>query len=137
MNVKTKAVYYCDHCRKHGLSRHSMERHEQGCTMNPARACGWQTGGCTSDIGSLAVQMKERAISRDGGSPTFVKDDIDWLHDEVEGCPACMLSALRQSGIEIHYDHAAVRIFDYDDQVLAFRKKEGEEGDRNDYLYAY
>lgn len=35
METKTKQVYYCDHCKKHGLSKHHMERHEKYCNNNP------------------------------------------------------------------------------------------------------
>lgn len=39
--MKSKKVtrYWCDHCNKGGLQRHSMEKHERHCTLNPARAC--------------------------------------------------------------------------------------------------
>jgi hypothetical protein len=36
MNTKIKTVYYCDHCKKHGLSKPAMERHELICKSNPA-----------------------------------------------------------------------------------------------------
>jgi len=35
MESKTKQVYYCDHCKKHGLVRSAMERHELICKKNP------------------------------------------------------------------------------------------------------
>jgi len=35
MKTKTKQVYYCDHCNKHGLSSHMMKYHEKICTKNP------------------------------------------------------------------------------------------------------
>lgn len=39
MRTKTVKRHWCDHCNKAGLSRVAMERHEQHCTMNPARNC--------------------------------------------------------------------------------------------------
>ena len=36
MKTKTKPVYYCDHCKKHGLSRPAMAHHEAICRSNPA-----------------------------------------------------------------------------------------------------
>lgn len=41
MKTITKPVYYCEHCKKHGLSKHAMEHHEQFCNKNPInkRAC--------------------------------------------------------------------------------------------------
>lgn len=35
MIEKTKTVYYCQHCKKHGLSKHAMERHEKYCMSDP------------------------------------------------------------------------------------------------------
>lgn len=35
MKVKTKNVYYCEHCNKHGLSEWQMKRHEILCSRNP------------------------------------------------------------------------------------------------------
>lgn len=35
MKQKTKEVYYCDHCNKHGLVKSAMERHILSCTKNP------------------------------------------------------------------------------------------------------
>ena len=36
MKTLNKPVYYCDYCKKHGLSKSSMVRHELICHMNPA-----------------------------------------------------------------------------------------------------
>ena len=35
MKTTTKEVYYCEHCKKHGLSKHMMARHELLCFKNP------------------------------------------------------------------------------------------------------
>lgn len=35
MKVITKEVFYCDHCKKHGLSKHAMAWHEKHCLKNP------------------------------------------------------------------------------------------------------
>lgn len=35
MKQKTKDVFYCDHCTKHTLSKHSMATHEEFCGHNP------------------------------------------------------------------------------------------------------
>lgn len=55
MITKTKDVFYCEHCKKHGLSKHAMTYHESICTKNPAnkRPCF----GCES------LTQKEAAIS--------------------------------------------------------------------------
>lgn len=35
MKTITKPVYYCEHCKKHGLSKPKMEHHENICFHNP------------------------------------------------------------------------------------------------------
>lgn len=35
MITKTKEVYYCEHCKKHGLSKSAMIYHESICFNNP------------------------------------------------------------------------------------------------------
>lgn len=35
MKKAIKTVYYCQHCKKHGLSKHAMIWHEQWCSSNP------------------------------------------------------------------------------------------------------
>lgn len=36
MRKATKQVYYCEHCKKHGLRKHSMAYHEDICSKNPS-----------------------------------------------------------------------------------------------------
>lgn len=36
MKSKLKTVYYCDHCKKKGLVKSKMKRHEKLCNANPA-----------------------------------------------------------------------------------------------------
>jgi hypothetical protein len=35
MKTKIKEVYYCEFCKKHGLLKHAMIRHESMCWGNP------------------------------------------------------------------------------------------------------
>jgi len=35
MKTKVKEVYYCEHCKKHGLNRLAMAHHELICSNNP------------------------------------------------------------------------------------------------------
>jgi len=35
MKTKTKEVYYCEHCKKHGLVKNKMIYHEAICSKNP------------------------------------------------------------------------------------------------------
>lgn len=35
MKTKLKEVYYCEYCKKHGLSKYQMNYHESICSKNP------------------------------------------------------------------------------------------------------
>lgn len=42
MQTKTKNVYYCEHCKKNGLVKWMIEKHERFCSSNPvnfSRCC--------------------------------------------------------------------------------------------------
>lgn len=121
MIVKQKSVYYCDFCKKHGLSRHAMELHERICTLNPERECRWKLPDHPNGGYALAPLVAELISRR-----PLQQGDIDWLHDEVDGCPACMLAALRQSGPDYHHDDRGQVIFDYQKQVEEAREVERE-----------
>jgi hypothetical protein len=126
MREATKKVYYCDHCKKHGLSRPAMEKHERVCTMNPDRVCRWTIdateGHADFSLRDVIVELQRRA--------PLEQEDIDWLRSTVtdtdEGCPVCMLAALRQSGLDFHHGRRGDLIFDYDVEVQRFRDAERE-----------
>jgi ribosomal protein L37AE/L43A len=125
--AKQKTVYYCEFCKKHGLSRNAMELHERVCTLNPNRTCRWNLKSGEHgevDVPSLAGALHERAEAE--GS--LAQADIDWLRDEVDGCPACMLASLRQSLVEGFHWHGSDRIFDYTAEVERLRTEERELG---------
>ena len=53
--------------------------------------------------------------------------DIADLRERVGYCPACMLAALRQSGVEYHYDYSGgAPLFDYQQEVSDYREHEHE-----------
>ncbi len=117
MKERTKTVYYCDFCKRHGLSRHAMIAHEKRCTMNPSRVCKWG-GPHEPDTKRWSEVMRSRA--------PLTADAVAWLRTETDGCPACMLAALRQSElIDYHYDvETSERIFDYDEEIKRAREEE-------------
>ena len=88
MRTAMRPRYYCDHCNKGNGSPSAMRRHEAGCTLNPTRVCGM----C-------------RMQADDGGpDPAPPRDELVRIMDEVgfdamreaaNGCPACILAALR------------------------------------------
>lgn len=124
MRTVRKDVFYCDHCKLRRLSRIAMEKHERHCTMNPQRTCRWVIDEKRHDfdIPRLASALRENA--------PLLPTDIQRLRVEVEGCPACMLAALRQSGVEYHYNYkTSDHLFNYKEEVEKFRREEREAAD--------
>lgn len=118
MREQKKTVYYCIFCKKHGLMRGAMEKHERHCTMNPERVCRWGDNPHSVEYVDIAQVMAE--------SDPLRAQEITWLRKRVDNCPACMLSVLRQSGLhEYHYDlKTGERIFDYKEEIERFRELE-------------
>lgn len=134
MRVLIKKVYYCDHCKRHGLSRAAMEKHERYCTLNPERVCRWV-------LMAYPPRSHGRTHTFRKGLPRWLrlrapltKADIDELRERVNECPACMLAALRQSGVEYHYDYTnGGLLFNYEDEVEEYRKAEREFWQEQEY----
>jgi hypothetical protein len=87
MKELTKKVYYCDHCKKHGLVKHHIKRHESGCLRNPQREC--KLCGATKNFvleynADQLTQLPDKFASH---------ETVQKISDEC-GCPACVLSAL-------------------------------------------
>ena len=61
MKTKTKKVYYCEYCKKHGLHSGYMLSHEESCKMNPQRVCN--LNGCIShpEIFSRVIEKYSNA----------------------------------------------------------------------------
>lgn len=129
MRTVKKKVHYCDFCRKHGMSMPAMAKHEAHCTMNPNRSCRWKF------YGREHKPLPTRLLVADlhTRSP-LSEDDIEWLRGMVSGCPACMLAALRQSGLQYHFtpNHHHAVLWDYGKEVERFRDEErrADEGDQ-------
>lgn len=139
MTEKTKTVFYCDFCRKHGLSRRAMEKHELYCTMNPNRRCRWYLNDYYPSArmlssGSDTTHRMRRGLPRwvrifalaDEYTPPEEREKfMARLREHALGCPACMLAAIRQSGVDtwrIRGDGG----WDYEREVQRFRKEERE-----------
>lgn len=81
MITKTVKRYFCEHCRKGGLSRAAMESHESKCFHNPNRICtvceeyGSNNTGTQAEINAAAAQGL---------------DAIEAIAD----CPACICAAV-------------------------------------------
>ena len=87
MIIKTKKVYYCEFCKKHGLSAGCMSTHEKHCTANPNRMC--RMCNRTESIQPLIDKFKKQQIDCD----RQVK--IEDIMNSVENCPACALTIIR------------------------------------------
>ncbi len=125
MRMKTVKRYWCDHCNKAGLARVAMERHEQHCTMNPARDCrvctiinGGHHVGAEAMAALAAILPSPDAWDaemRSMDGPCRRPDHITAttlffnalgaampkLREATDNCPACILAALRQAKIPI------------------------------------
>lgn len=104
MNTKTKKVYYCEFCKKHGLCAGVISRHEKSCTANPDRICRL----CGTDsIKGLIEKYKGSHEIEESTQPFPIGQTIKikWkdgkevkaedILDDVDGCPNCALTILR------------------------------------------
>jgi hypothetical protein len=83
--VKTlkRLRYYCDYCKKAGGQKSAMQKHEAGCTLNPARECKM----CA--LREVEQPSIESLIAAAGAG-------LNELYRVAGGCPACMLAGIRQ-----------------------------------------
>lgn len=122
MRTKTVLRYYCDHCSKGGFKKPDMASHEATCTLNPSRGC-YLCGhlSITPDIPALISEMRKHAdvySNDDGTYEVKTNQPINWLYSKVDGCPACILSVLRQGKI------FAFEVFDYKEAVAEWHREQ-------------
>ena len=113
MKVKKRNRYYCDYCKKSGCSSYWMRKHEDRCTLNPNRYCGFchlleQDQSDLSEALKLLPEPKDHQTWDESGSCYYtsplqiaIDEAIPKLRDFVENCPACIMAALRQKGIPV------------------------------------
>lgn len=90
--------YKCDFCKKVGYSSFHMKRHETGCTANKDRVCRMPIHNGEAPRLSLEQLMANLVLSK----PDFGMAE---LREDSHNCPACILAAIRCSGIQKHdYD---------------------------------
>lgn len=107
-----RPVYYCSHCKRHRLTKRSIETHEPRCIYNPDRSmCGWHHG--------------KPPAAQAGDLVKFCGFDLDELRRKMAGCPACILSAVVQADLTIHQREDLD--FDYKTEVRRFREEEQRE----------
>lgn len=102
----TRTRYYCDFCEKAGRlkgfwTKPSIIKHERGCTANAGRICGL----CAVNAESLNVASEQRPIAELVACLSKAKDDFGMkeLRALSSDCPACILAAIRQSGLQRFY----------------------------------
>ena len=100
MRTKTIKRHYCDFCSKGSFRKDTMLTHEVSCTKNPQRKCFLCEE--SRDYASLIPQVKTlgskcqfnyHLLEVDG------QESMDKISDLVDGCPACILAVLQQSGV--------------------------------------
>ena len=146
LSISKANRYKCVHCGKIGYSAGHMRRHANRCTANPDRKCGMHYKEHLFDSSNRRFEgyhvrnLVQAAISilPDIAKFPAVKDEfgVD-VHpglqeataavfaaavDAVNGCPACTLAALRQSGIGHN-----VTVFDFKKAVEEWRNKANDE----------
>lgn len=86
--------YYCEFCKKSGNSASHMAHHEAHCTGNPKRICGYckEAGRDQDPMSVMIAVLTSKAPDYDAG--------LELLRDLTENCPACILAAIRQSGVQ-------------------------------------
>ena len=113
MRSKKKWRWYCDHCKKSTGTEASMIKHEKGCTNNPNRVCGMcsliSEWVCEDENAPLLdlIELCKRIHNqpqlpyedKDYGIECGNEKEIISAMKKVTNCPACMLAAIRQSGI--------------------------------------
>lgn len=111
--------FYCDHCSQSAGRRNAMEKHERGCTKNPARVCGM----CIAASGAPSqYTVQQLAEILGDGSPERMKE----LRRATDNCPACILAAIRvgkctwwSSNLNESFDGSYVE-FDFKKEAAAF-----------------
>ena len=94
-----------------------MERHEKGCTRNPARECYLCQNNCASaqDLHALAEALKKEY----GDEYQYITDeDLKRIRDAAADCPACILSVIQQAKIY------AWEKFNYKKELAEWHKEE-------------
>jgi len=115
MTKKKVWQYKCGFCAKKNYSAGAMNKHEKGCTKNPARECGvcrimGETQAPIADLVACLPDLQEQEIyPKEPGLKFFdVVDPENLLHgalkalrDKANECPACIMAAFRQKGIPL------------------------------------
>jgi hypothetical protein len=127
--IKKRAWRYkCEFCGKTGSSASHMTRHERGCTKNPNRLCGVCHQKWDDDHKEILI----KALG-DGRS----KEVVDDLREAAEGCHACMMAAVRLSGLQTPPDEEgpgfSIEHFNYKEEKDRYWHDRNQENARSYY----
>lgn len=119
MRIQEKTVYYCEFCNKHGLSKSAMIKHETYCTGNINRKCRWGYYDGNNYGHKLKTSLPD--LANEIKSVITIDDSIiEYIRDVVDGCPACTMTILRNSGKPpLEWGN-----FDYKETVDKFKEKQ-------------
>lgn len=138
MIIKTKKVYYCSFCGKHGLR--PVNIHEKHCTLNSDRECR------LCEVNSIKpliekysqIEFHEEPDRLMGNIIKWSKEPPDILRElleDVEQCPICCLTIIRivfgKRGVGWCFD------FDYKKAIENWWKEKNEEQNRRDMNEIY
>ena len=98
--------YYCDYCKKVSGNAGHMKSHEKHCTANPNRICGMCNVLQVTQKSIEELKKELRRIVKKFSSLPFSESilmdmatnekAVDEFREFTNGCPACMLAAIRQ-----------------------------------------
>ena len=127
MRKEKKWMFYCDFCKKKGMSGSHISIHEKHCTANPdrdCRLCGrtgfrmYKRAGIREIIDKYRKYFYTRKIKP---RHPFDADDVQVVYrkkftlqeimDEVDECPNCIFTIIRCLGLNRYYFK---KKFDYD-----------------------
>jgi len=135
--------YFCDFCKKANLRVNAMVKHEKHCTLNPNRECRVCTlinGGHGHDISELTAILPDPTFYLDnvrqfyGGDKNErnlmneIQEAMPKLIEATDGCPACIMAALRQKKIPVH-----MADFDFKEQMKEVFKINNQSADHDYY----
>ncbi len=114
MKVRRVNRYYCDFCKKSGCSKGHLRRHEEHCTLNPNRVCGVcaMLEETQSPLEALVAMLPspkgQEAWNEEFDYHYFAEafttqcnKALKGLRNAANDCPACILAAIRLSGIPV------------------------------------
>lgn len=104
MKTIMRPRYYCEFCTKSSGSAPHIKRHEAGCTLNPNRVCGLcrEMGNDQPAMGNLLEVLRGfTPIEEDASAKRWVAERLPKLREVANKCPACIMAALRQTGIPV------------------------------------